>query len=45
MQLTPNLKIDSKFKQETKNIFDFYDFMIFFVFSFIIFRKYIEKRK
>ena len=24
------LKIDSRLKQETQNIFDFYDFMIFF---------------
>ena len=31
MQLTPNLKIDSRLKQETQNIFGFYDFIkIFF---------------
>ena len=32
MQLTPNLKIDSRLKQETQNIFDFYDFLIFLYF-------------
>ena len=49
MQLTPNLKIDSILKQETQNIFDFYDFMIFFVFLLIfsknIFGKTKNKRK
>ena len=27
MQLTPNLKHDSRLKQETQNIFYFYDFI------------------
>ncbi len=30
MQLTPNLKIDIRLKQETQNIFCFYDFIKFF---------------
>ena len=32
MQLTPNLKINTRLKQETQNIFDFYDFLIFLYF-------------
>ena len=44
MQLTPNLKIDSRPKQETQNIFDFYDFLIFLYFYFNFFRKtWLEK--
>ena len=39
MQLTPNLKIDSRLKQETQNIFYFYDFLIFLYFSKIICEK------
>ena len=42
MQLTPNLKIDSRLKQETQNIFDFYDFLIFLK---IKFGKTKKKRK
>ena len=37
MQLTPNLKIDSRLKQETQNIFGFYDFLIFLYFYFNFF--------
>ena len=35
MQLTPNLKINTRLKQETQNIFDFYDFLIFLDFLLI----------
>ena len=46
MQLTPNLKIDTRLKQETSNYFWFYDFIIFFGFSKINFGKTKkEKRK
>ena len=41
MQLTPNLKFDSRLKQETQNVFGFYDFMIFFGF----FENNLEKEK
>ena len=39
MQLTPNLKIDSRLKQETQNIFGFYDFMIFWYFLYLFSKK------
>ena len=45
MQLTPNLKIDTRLKQETQNIFGFYDFMNFFVFSLIFSKNIIRKTK
>ena len=45
MQLTPNLKIDSRLKQETQNIFGFYDFMIFFVFLLFFFENIFGKTK
>ena len=45
MQLTPNLKIDSRLKQETQNIFDFYDFLIFFGFLLIFFENIFGKTK
>ena len=46
MQLTPNLKINTRLKQETQNIFDFYDFLIFFCIFIDFFRKtFLEKRK
>ena len=32
MQLTPNLKFDTRLKQETQNFFGFYDFKNCFVF-------------
>ena len=44
MQLTPNLKIDSRLKQETQNIFDFYDFMIFLYFLLFFSKKTYRKR-
>ena len=45
MQLTPNLKIDSRLKQETQNIFDFYDFINFFGFLLIFSKIFLEKMK
>ena len=45
MQLTPNLKIDSRLKQETQNIFDFYDFMIFLYFYFNFFENIVWKNE
>ena len=50
MQLTPNLKINTRLKQETQNIFYFYDFLIFLYFYFKFFSKNIfgktkKKRK
>ena len=46
MQLTPNLKMDSRLKQETQNIFGFYDFMNFFWIFINLFSKiFLEKRK
>ena len=45
MQLTPNLKINTRLKQETQNIFDFYDFLNFFVFLLIFFEKHFWKNE
>ena len=45
MQLTPNLKIDSRLKQETQNIFSFYDFINFFGFLLFFSKIFLEKRK
>ena len=45
MQLTPNLKINTRLKQETQNIFDFYDFLIFLYFYFKFFEKYFWKNE
>ena len=48
MQLIPNLKIDSRLKQETQNIFDFYDFLIFLYFYYYFFfekTKFVKTKK
>ena len=45
MQLIPNLKIDSRLKQETQNIIDFMILLIFFIFVyFYFFENYLKKK-
>ena len=45
MQLTPNLKFDIRLKQETQNIFCFYDFIIFLDFFKNYFFRKTKKKK
>ena len=46
MQLTPNLKFDTRLKQETQNFFGFYGLLNFFLyFSKLFWKKKIKKFK